>query len=322
MDLTNTNIFSALTPEQKEERKLGIGGSDAAAVLGRSRYKTPLNIYNEKLGYGEEFNGNLSTAMGDYLEDFVRELYAKNKDLELEKPKDAIVHSEYYWMRCNLDFISADRKNIGEIKMTSNAKDWGEEQTDDVPIEALIQCAHNRIVAADRYGIDYQKVNILVLIVGFGPPKIREYVYNKNEKLEQIIISKGKDLWQNHVEKQIPPEHSATMEKSITLDNIIDDAVLADENAISLFQKHKMVSDQLAELKEEYDAIKDEFSKMLDNKTTLVDDNGNKLVTWKPQTRNRFDTTTFKKEEPELYKKFAKQLTVRPMRFGGLYNEI
>ena len=41
-----------LTPEQKEARKNGIGGSDIAAICGVSSFKdhTPLSIYLEKIG--------------------------------------------------------------------------------------------------------------------------------------------------------------------------------------------------------------------------------------------------------------------------------
>ena len=42
-----------LTKEQKLLRRTGIGGSDAAAILGLSPWATPLDIYNEKVSAEE-----------------------------------------------------------------------------------------------------------------------------------------------------------------------------------------------------------------------------------------------------------------------------
>mgnify|MGYP003353102479 CR=1 FL=1 len=37
------------TPEQLEKRRLGIGGSDVAAICGLNPYKTALDVYFEKV---------------------------------------------------------------------------------------------------------------------------------------------------------------------------------------------------------------------------------------------------------------------------------
>lgn len=43
----------ALTKQQLIARKQGIGGSDAAAILGLSQWKSPLDIFFDKLDTGE-----------------------------------------------------------------------------------------------------------------------------------------------------------------------------------------------------------------------------------------------------------------------------
>ena len=42
-----------ITQQQREERKLGIGGSDMPIILGLSNYKTPYQLYLEKIGEAE-----------------------------------------------------------------------------------------------------------------------------------------------------------------------------------------------------------------------------------------------------------------------------
>lgn len=47
-----------MTNEQRtawlESRRTGIGGSDVAAVLGLNPWKTPLDVWNDKLGISED----------------------------------------------------------------------------------------------------------------------------------------------------------------------------------------------------------------------------------------------------------------------------
>lgn len=316
MELTNLNIFSGLTDKQREERKQGIGGSDAAAVLNRSRYANALDVYQNKLGYSDGPIGNLSMALGDFLEDFVLNIYATNRGLDLEKPKGAIAHSKYPWMRCNLDFISTDQSIIGEIKTSKVVKDWGVEGTDDIPIEYLIQCAHNRIVAADHYGIDYEKMTLVVLVNGFGKPDMKEYFYTKNEKLEKFIIQMEKEFWNEHVLKETPPDNLSMIQQTTPIEQIMDEAVVADNEIFCCFEKYEDVQQKIKEYKKEAEELKNELAKVLSNKCYLVTEAGEKIISYKPQTTQRFDVTRFKKDREDLYKQYIKETVIRPMRIN------
>lgn len=309
--------FTGLTPDQIQNRLKGIGGSDAAAVLGQSRYRTPLDIYQDKLGYSTPFNGNLSTALGDYLEEFIMGMYADQKGIELEKPdsKLEMVHKDYPWMRCNLDFMSKDRNIVGEIKYTSYSKGWGEEGSDEMPTEYLLQCAHNCIIAESFFGIKYETFPCVVLMQGFGGPKLKEFFYRRNQKLESFIIKKEKEFWLDHVKKGIPPAFINLEENKIPITQIIDEAILADDTILDLYEQYKMTNKEITNLQEQNDMVKLEISKSLNEKTSIVNINGDRLVTWKNQTSNRFDTKKFKGDNPELYKQYIVKMQTRPMRF-------
>lgn len=317
MEIKNFKKFTALSEKQIENRAKGIGGSDAAAVLGQSRYRTPLDVYQDKKGYSVPFNGNLSTALGDYLETFIMDMYAEEKGVELEKPGSTLemIHKDYPWMRCNLDFVSKDKKIVGEIKYTANSKGWGDEGTDEMPTEYLLQCAHNCIIAESFFGVKYEKFPCVALIQGFGAPQIKEFFYKRNPKLEALIIQKEKEFWLDHVEKDTPPEPSNLKENNISADQIIDEAVIADETTIDLYEQHKSINSEIKALKDQDEMVKNQIAKSLSDKTTLVNMDGERLVTWKVQTSNRFDSTKFKSEKPELYQQYTKTSETRPMRF-------
>lgn len=317
MEIKDFKKFTSLSEKQIENRAKGIGGSDAAAVLGQSRYKTPLDVYQDKLGYSEPFNGNLNTALGDYLETFIMEMYDDKKGIELEKPDSELemIHKDYPWMRCNLDFVSKDRSIVGEIKFAPFSKGWGEEGTDEIPTEHLLQCAHNCIVSESFFGIKYEKFPCIALIQGFGSPQIKEFFYKRNSKLESLIIQKEKEFWLEHVEKETPPNPTNLKDQTIPIDQIIDKSVIADETTIDLYEQHKKISEEMKALKKQDEMVKAMLGNIINDKTTLVNIDGERLVTWKPQTSNRFDCKLFKNDKPELYKQYTMPINTRPMRF-------
>lgn len=83
-----------LSPEQIEMRKTRVGGSESPALFGLDKYRSPRDIWKEKLGLAPPFEGNGHTDRGDFLEDGVARWAAKkvgfNPD-ELEK-SDSLLH--------------------------------------------------------------------------------------------------------------------------------------------------------------------------------------------------------------------------------------
>ena len=64
-------------------RKLGIGGSDVAAIMGISPFATIRDLYNDKLGIEplveEEESNWVAKEVGHRLEDLVAEIFAKRR---------------------------------------------------------------------------------------------------------------------------------------------------------------------------------------------------------------------------------------------------
>ena len=69
-----------------EERRNYIGGSDIAAILGMSRWKTPLKLWLEKTGEVEpdDLSENEAVQLGIELEDFVAQKFANLHFLNLK----------------------------------------------------------------------------------------------------------------------------------------------------------------------------------------------------------------------------------------------
>ena len=81
--LTPTNELSR--EEWLEFRRQGIGGSDAAAVLGISPFRTGVDLYYDKLGQSVEDDEQnwVAKEMGTVLEDLVARIFAKKTGLKV-----------------------------------------------------------------------------------------------------------------------------------------------------------------------------------------------------------------------------------------------
>ena len=75
-------------------RELGIGGSEAGAVLGLDEYKGPYALWLEKTGQVEGFAGNLITEVGSYLEELVAQLFCRETGKKVRrKNRMTTIHS-------------------------------------------------------------------------------------------------------------------------------------------------------------------------------------------------------------------------------------
>jgi len=179
-----------------EERRKGIGGSDAAAVAGLSRYRTPIQVYMEKLGLIDPPEENEAMYWGKKLEDLVADEFSVRTGLKVRRKNAILKHPEYPWMLANVDRLIVGKREGLECKTTSSykASEW---DGDEIPWEYAIQCYHYMAVTG------FDAWWIAALIGG------NRFLYKRIERDEGIIdnlIKIESDFWHNHVLKGIPPE--------------------------------------------------------------------------------------------------------------------
>lgn len=306
-----------LTEEQKKERLLGIGGSDVGHIAGYSKYKTPLEVYLIKTGQVEdEESDNESIEVGNDLEEYAISKYASRRGVEIERPTKAIVHPEYYWMRCNLDFVVKGTSIIGEAKTTGYLNDnWGVELTDDMPDHFQLQCAHNAIVSEHIYGTT--EVHVPVFSGGYGGLKHRVYVYKRNPKLESKIIEMERAFWQEHVEKMIPPTPSSLKEARIMWPDAQNQPKVASLEVLEALDELKEIQNQINRLADIEEAKKTIICNYLgDEANVLLNHDGSKLASWSNENRSKLDMEQFKKDYPDLYEKYLKRSMGRVFRLA------
>ena len=92
-----------LTDEQRARRNEGIGASDSPIIMGYSSYKTPYQLYLEKIGTitpDEEMTEQ--QYWGNALEAAILARFSEENDMLLKFP-DTQYHPDYPFIYANLD---------------------------------------------------------------------------------------------------------------------------------------------------------------------------------------------------------------------------
>jgi putative phage-type endonuclease len=135
----------SLTAEQIATRQTGIGGSDVAAALGLSKMKTALQLYLEKRGEIEEEQPAEDDEFiwwGRALEPIVRQKYAETTGRVVVLPHGTLHHPTHHFMLAHVVGLIDGEPRGYEGKTAFRSTGWGEEGTDQIPREYLLQVHH------------------------------------------------------------------------------------------------------------------------------------------------------------------------------------
>lgn len=192
-----------LTPAQLELRKTGLGSSDIAAVVGLNRFRSPLDVYEEKAGLKPGFEGNEFTYWGTAIEPVIADRYEQEEGVELVEC-DTLVHPDHPFALATPDRAVVGQPTLVEIKcsgMRRNA-DWGDPGTDAVPPHYLIQCQWQMLVASAVSPAPIEQVHLAVL---FSGNKYEVYIIQTDSKLQEHLLHAADSFWHDHVLAEDPP---------------------------------------------------------------------------------------------------------------------
>ena len=138
-----------------EERKTGLGGTDAAAVLGVSPYKTAVEVWREKTGKDTtEAPVTAPMLRGKALEPLAADLYAEQTGRTLRR-QPLRRHPNNRFMIANIDrqiMADADRSTGAlEIKVPG-IRSFGNIKAHGLPENYIVQLMHYLYVADYSWG--------------------------------------------------------------------------------------------------------------------------------------------------------------------------
>lgn len=234
--MTETVLAEPHTPEWYAQRRKGIGASEIAAVMGISPWESPFSLYWRKVeGWEVEETDRMRT--GTLLEPAIAAWAAETIDPNNNwadfVPGWLIAHYERPWQLATPDRIvrlqcetcpgglmcthEAQARPLAplELKWTGSWDGWGDEDTDQIPVQYRAQV----LWQCDVLGVDEWYVAVL------GPSGFRLYRGRQDPKDIAVMVEAGR-RFMARIEAQDPPpidDHSATLTTLKLLHPDLDD---------------------------------------------------------------------------------------------------
>ncbi len=285
----------------RAERRKGIGGSDVAAVMGLSPYRSPYQVWAEKVGAWEppDISAVQAVEWGNRLEPVVKAKYAEEHPQVLARRLNGILRSrERPWAQASLDYECRDPDlgwGVLEIKTVGlrRAADWDE----GVPLYYQTQVAHYLSVTGRSFA------DVAVLI---GGQEYRDYRLMRDEDDVAAVEAAVDGFWLNHVLTNEPPDPWAGDGPALLASHPKGDSWLvvpdAECPALGRFRAAKAARDAADR---EYDAASCALKAEIGDAAGIETESGR--VSWVRGTSRRFDRKRFDEAFPGVYEQFCEE---------------
>jgi len=231
--IAEATILTPLPDNSPAERALFIGSSDAAPAIGVSPWKTALQLWLEKRGEAEPEPENDAMHLGKLLEPVVLSMFTRRTGNRVLAHQQRFIHPEYPWMACTVDGLTDDG-TVVEAK-TANwrvAEKFGEEGTDAIPEEYVIQTTHAMAVTG---------ANLAIVPVLLGGDDLRIYRVERNDGLIAVLIEREQAFWRMVQEGRAPEpdwEHETTNQVLNAMYEPQGGTVHLDDQAVTYFETY------------------------------------------------------------------------------------
>ena len=276
-----------------------IGGSDVAAILGLSRYRTPYEVWDEKKNGNNPFTGNQFTEWGTRLEPVIIQKFQDDNEVEVFDNNKKFIHPDYPFLGCHPDglFKKKGETKLLEVKTVgSNAyKHWG----NDLPLEYYCQVQHNMMVTFTKSAV----FAYFVLDDRFYDEITINYDTEYIAKQMDFLI----DWWTRYVEgDEIPTKIVTDYEKDSPEKSIVE----ADEDALNAYNNLVTIKGKIKDLADLKDTYEVKLKEKIGEHTEMM--HGlETLATWRPSVRVSLNTKKLKEEQPEMFLKYAQETKYR-----------
>jgi len=304
--MSATVILEANAPREQwlGTRSKGIGGSDVAALVGLSKWKSPYALWLEKTGQVPEQEIGEAAYWGTVLEPIVAGEFAKRTGHTVLDTPGTLQHPDIPYMLVNPDRLVCDTTcgthavygeevagcdgcALLEIKTTSayNADEW---RNDSVPFAAALQCQHAFAVT----GLSKAYVPALI-----GGQKFVLAEVHRDEELIDMLIKMEADFWRRVIEMD-PPDIDGRDSTTKLISRLYK---VESDKVVELPDDFNELVAQREAAKAEADAAKELADQAANRVRALLGPaevgtvNGEVAVTWKSNVKG-IRTLNFKKE--------------------------
>lgn len=293
------------------ERSKFLGGSDIAAVLGISPWKTPVDLWKDKTTPRIDGGGRKAVfTRGIRWESVVAEmlvesLKADGHEVEIVATNNRYQDAEFPFMASEIDFeirldgsdeiTNVELKTVHPFKM----REWGESGSDELPVHYTAQVMH---------GLGVTKRRNAMLAALFGADELRTYPVAADDETIAAIRLRAAQFWFDHVLTGIPPDpvNVEDLSKLFATDGD-QPALLADEDLTSKLLRSRAIATEIKAREAEAEVLEFDIKRAMRDCTEIVLPNGKKAVEWKQRSGSWLDETALKEAQPKLAREFTRK---------------
>lgn len=256
-------------------RRNGIGGSEVAAVLGRSPFASPLEIYVRKIERAE--NGDRpELRRGRLLEPGVLAWLGEELQVPVEPVPielQPIPHPTAEFAFASPDGL-VDDDGIAEAKTSRSREGWGEPGSDCIPAHYLMQ-AQWELACTGR---DFAWVPVL-----FGGLDFALYAVERHDRLIDRLLNQVGEWWDRHVLRGVPPAPTRPGDNQFMAraHRLSTSLMLAAPEIEPVLRQLRDLRDWINRAKDQRDALEAQVKAYIGAAQGVVA--GETVATWKPR---------------------------------------
>lgn len=313
-----------------------LGGGDIGAILGVSPWATAADVYFRKIG--DERNVKIDPIReriykrGKRLEPVVIEMGRDELGLDIvkvsppEKP-NRYADAEFPFLAAEIDFewrvreedvarfpwaagLEVGSIQNGEVKTANpfRPQEWGEMDTDEVPIHYAFQSVH---------GLGVTRRDVCLYLTLFGADNLVTYYVGRDEETIRDTRKQAVAFWTNHVLKRVPPAPRTLEDVQRMYLKSTATQITATEEVLVHVADLADVKAQLKALEERERNLKFQIENFMGHDEVLIDASGRPLATWKPTTYSHLNGDALKERHPEIHAEFYESRPTRRLMLKG-----
>ena len=271
-------------------RRKTIGGSDAAGIVGLSRWTSPFSVWADKTGRAAEKEDTEAMRQGRDLEDYVARRWMEETGKRVYRLPAMLYHPKYPFAHADVDRMVTG-ENAGLECKTTFSLDLKQFNGVEFPVQYYAQCIHYlAVTGADRW-------YLAVLAYGRG---FFTFVLERDQAEIDALMAAEADFWKL-VEQDTPPDADGSEATSAALREVYP---ISEQTTADLFGRDTVLR--------EYMRLKED-KKVLDTRIGEIENTikadmgeaesslcGSFHISWKSQNRQTFQAKEFAKDHPSI----------------------
>lgn len=313
--VTPTAVLLAPPGIEEEEwtrlRAGGFGGSDIAALLGLDRYRSPMHVWQAKMGNPDRGDSE-AAKWGRRLEGVIAEAFAEESGLTVLPEIGTLAHVDEPRMRANIDRLVIGRTTgrgpalvpddeVAPLECKNRSERRASEWRDDVPDQPALQ-AHWYLAVTG-----YTHAWVAALL---GGNRLRYYRLERDQELIDHLVGYCMRWWDEHVATGIAPRPDGSKATTELLAHLWEAKPEAEievnaSRTVELIAKRTALRERIGRLQTDLNAVENEMRLQLgENEVAKV--RGRTAYTC--VANGTFRAKQFRAEQPELAAKYVKYL--------------